>query len=68
MKSQEQKILQHLKSGNPITPMDALKLFDCFRLGARIYNLKKKGYRINTHTLTTKSGKRVALYRLAGRK
>lgn len=44
--SQEQAILEYLKTGKSITPMDALRMFNCFRLGARIWSLKKKGYRI----------------------
>ena len=45
--SQNQKILKYLrthKSG--ITPMDALKLCGCFRLSARIHDLKEDGHNI----------------------
>ena len=45
-KSQEDKIIEYLKTGKSITPLDALKLFGCMRLGARIFDLKRKGYRI----------------------
>jgi len=44
--SQEKMILEHLQSGQAITPMTALNLYGCFRLGARIFSLKKKGHRI----------------------
>ena len=43
--SQEKQILKYMQSGNSITPMDALNRFGCFRLGARIYNLKNSGYK-----------------------
>jgi len=44
--SQKKEILNHLKQGNKITPIDALKKFGCFRLAARINDLKKEGHRI----------------------
>ncbi len=44
--SQENDILSYLQSGKSLTPILALNLFGCFRLGARIWNLKKKGYPI----------------------
>ena len=42
--SQANAILKHLQDGNGITPMDALNLCGCFRLSARIADLKKMGY------------------------
>lgn len=62
--SQKSQILEYLQTGKSITPMDALKLFGCFRLSGRIYDLKKKGYRIeeiDTHI----NGKTFARYFLA---
>ena len=46
--SQNQEILKHLKEGKTITPLDALREFGCFRLAARIYDLRCKGYNILT--------------------
>lgn len=63
-KSQESAILEHLRSGRAITPIDALNLYKCFRLGARIYGLKKAGHKIESEMVTVPSGKRVASYRL----
>ena len=40
------KILEYLEKGYPLTPMGALNLFGCFRLGARIWDLKKSGNKI----------------------
>lgn len=49
--TQNQQILKHLQDGNSITPIDALNLFDCFRLGARIYDLKAQGFNIHTELI-----------------
>ncbi len=62
--SQNAMILKALQNGDKITPLDALNRFDCFRLGARIYNLKKLGYPITKEMIKTRSGKHVALYSL----
>lgn len=37
--SQNKAILQHLQKGHSITPLEALHLYGCFRLSARIYDL-----------------------------
>lgn len=44
--SQEEMILKRLKQGRSITPLQALEWYGCFRLSARIYDLKRKGYEI----------------------
>lgn len=44
--TQAGQILEYLKAGNAITPIDALNKFGCFRLGARIWDLKREGHRI----------------------
>lgn len=44
--TQTQRILKHMTEHGSITPKDALDLFGCMRLGARIYDLKKAGYNI----------------------
>jgi hypothetical protein len=46
-KSQADMILEALKVGDSITPMDALNRWSCFRLGARIFELRRKGYVID---------------------
>lgn len=65
MNSQEEDILAWLKIGHKITPLDALERFGCFRLGARIWQLKKYGHDIKT-TMVEKNGKRFAEYSLGG--
>jgi hypothetical protein len=56
MKSQTNLILSHLKKGKTITPLQSWNLFDCFRLGARIFDLRELGYNIKTTII--KSGKK----------
>jgi hypothetical protein len=59
------QILDYLKAGNSITPLDALRKFGCMRLGARIYDLKQAGHVIDTLIINDKdTGKRYACYSL----
>ena len=59
--SQAEKILSVLKSGRPMTPMIALRRFGCFRLAARIADLRREGHRIRSRLMTVR-GKRFAAY------
>ena len=61
--SQCRAILDYLSTGKGLTPMDALNLFGCFRLSGRIWDLRRAGYSIETHTVV-KDGKRFAKYYL----
>ena len=61
--NQTNQILEYLKEGNSITPIEALNKFGCFRLGARIWDLKKKGYDIKTE-MVQKGKKTFAKYSL----
>lgn len=63
--SQADQILRHLQSGKHLTPIEALQRFGCFRLGARIYDLKGEGHEISTDIVRLPNGKRVASYRMA---
>ena len=60
--SQCDQVLAHLKRGQ-LDPLTALRRYGCFRLGARIYELKCQGYRIVSE-LIQRNGKRFARYRL----
>jgi len=64
MKSQADMILTRLRLGYSITPIEALKLFGCFRLAARIGELREAGYTIHTEWEKDETGKRHARYRL----
>ena len=46
--SQSQQILEHLESGETLTPAEALQSFGCFRLAARIADLRRDGHDIET--------------------
>jgi len=46
--SQKSKICKHLESGKPITPLEALNLYGCFRLAAIVFVLKEDGMDIKT--------------------
>ena len=62
--SHNARVLTELQTGRSLTPMDALKEFGCFRLGARIKDLRNEGINIIT-TMVKQNGKRFASYRLA---
>ncbi len=62
--SQNAKILSHLKTGRCLDPMMALRKFGCFRLAARIEELRHFGHPIETRMIKTRTGKRVGVYRL----
>ena len=62
MESQNKAIKAHLKKGNSITAMQALKQFGCFRLAARIKDLKDSGMVIDKAMIANKEGKHYALY------
>lgn len=60
--SQAKRILAYMQEGHHITPIDALKLFGCFRLGARIADLREGGHAIKSEFVKTDSGKHVKSY------
>ena len=55
IESQNKKIRKHLESGSKLTPIDALYQFGCFRLGARIYDLKREGMLIESEMIEVTS-------------
>lgn len=61
--SQNKKIIAYLEDGNVITPIEALTLFGCMRLAARISDLKRRGY-IISKTMKTNGDSRYAEYKL----
>jgi len=66
MKSQTERILNYLKKGKRLTPLTALSMFNCFRLAARISDLRKEGHTIYTETVT-KNNKTFAAYKYGGK-
>lgn len=45
-KSQKNAVLQYLLAGNTLTTKEAVDMFGCTRLPARISDYRKEGYRI----------------------
>ena len=62
--TQANQILGYLRDGNRVTAITALNLFGCFRLAARIHELRKAGWAISERKIETTTGKRVAEYSL----
>jgi len=56
-------IRSFLLEGNSLTPIDALERFGCFRLAARIDDLRQEGLDIET-IKERQNGKSYARYRL----
>ena len=48
--AQNDLILEHLLRGRTLTPLEALELYGCLRLAARVKNLRDDGYKIKTET------------------
>lgn len=65
-RSQKDRILCYLATGKPVTPLLALRRWGCFRLGARIWSLRKDGHDISSARVTRR-GKTFASYTLRGR-
>ena len=66
-KSQSDQILEYLQKGYVLTPLDALKRFGCFRLSARVFDLKKRGHNIiKIDIYDNKTGKKYAAYMFSG--
>ncbi len=63
-KSQNERILKYLQGGHLLTPLAALHRFGCLRLGARVWDLKKEGYKIDSR-LVNRSNKYVSEYSIA---
>ena len=68
--SQIMLVLNHLKTGAEITPIEALNKYGVFRLGAVIFDLKQEGYLIERRLEYFKkpSGRKghYAVYKLIG--
>ena len=63
MTSQADAIALYLNSGHELTALQALELFACLRLAARVKDLRKRGLPIETLDRES-NGKRFAAYRL----
>lgn len=63
--SQKQDVLGHLRTGQHITPLEAIGIYGIYRLAARILELRKDGHLINTEMRQDRRGRPYARYRLA---
>lgn len=59
--TQNKQVLNWLKSGQTLTQFTAASYFGIYRLGARIYDLKKQGYQIESK-LEFEGSKHWAIY------
>lgn len=46
--TQCERILRHMQDYGSITQAEAIAEYGCYRLGARIWDLKKAGYKIDS--------------------
>ena len=62
------RVLEYLRAHGAITPMEALDSFGCYRIGARIWDLRHDGHDITTEMVEGKDRNgdpmRYAKYRL----
>jgi hypothetical protein len=61
--TQTEWVLNKLKAGYGLTPIDALHGCGCFRLAAIVFDLKKAGWNIETFIITG-TKKRYARYEM----
>lgn len=61
--TQASRIIGYLATGKPLNPLLALRRFGCFRLAARISELREEGHKIKTEHVSRR-GKTFAEYRL----
>ena len=61
--SQNAQIISHMQSHKSIDPITALKKYGCFRLAARVNDLRNNGHNIKTHKVQ-KDNKTFAVYEL----
>lgn len=65
--SQTRRILAYLQKGKSVTSLEALDLFGCMRLSARILDIKNQGYEIGDEIVRdVRTGKRYKRYWLVG--
>jgi hypothetical protein len=62
--TQNQQILDHLRTGKDITPLQALGLYGVYRLAARINDLRKQDVPIETVIRTDGQGRTYASYKM----
>lgn len=61
---QHKQVLGFLRLHGSITPLDAIRHLKCYRLGARIHELKRDGIRITSELIKSKNDKHFSKYTL----
>lgn len=64
LQSQNERIRNYLLLGGSLTSLEGLRLFECWSLSQRVFDLRRKGLPIETEMIPLESGKRVARYYL----
>jgi len=65
--TQSERIIEYMREHpEGITAMEALTDLQCFRLAARIHDLRAEGHQITEEAYSTSTAKRVSRYRLTG--
>ena len=62
--SQNEKIRAWLLDGKEITSWDAIMMFGCTRLSARIFDLREQGLNITVRKRIAPNGANIAVYSL----
>lgn len=53
--TQCERVLAYLQTEGSITQLDAVREFGCYRLGARIWDLRHAGHKIKKTTITKRN-------------
>jgi hypothetical protein len=61
--TQNEEILEFMQEGKAITPVTALELFGCFRLAARINDLRAEGWEIHGEWVEREGRRRTVRYK-----
>ena len=54
-KNQADRVLQYIRDFGSITPLEAVSDLGCYRLSARIFDLRRAGYVIGSEEITVKN-------------
>lgn len=58
-------IRRHLEAGKTLTAIEGLEKYKCFRLAARVYDLKHRGMNIEKHMVRGEDATKFARYYLS---
>ena len=63
--TQTDQVYRHFTQGRSLTPLSALNLFGVMRLGARIWEIRQRGFKVRSTLVRLQNGKHVARYSLS---